>query len=292
MDKSKVAAVIVSYNIGEKIYKCYDSIKNQVDCTIIVDNGSNESTVNELKKIEKNIKTKVIYLSNNKGIAIALNEGIKEAINLGYTWVITLDNDSKATENMVSIMKEAYDNLGEDDKKQIVSLAPRYIQEGEYFKTLKEYGISYESLVITSGNLVKTSIFEEIGFFNEEYFIDYVDNEFCLRILEANKKIIQVKEAVLEHNLGDLKIKKIFGKTIKSTNHSAIRRYYLTRNSMDVYYRYKKLNVRHINNTKRVLLKFIIQILLVEDEKFNKVKHMYWGYKDYKNRKFGEFNRK
>ena len=292
MEKREIVAIIVSFNIGKEIYKCYDAIKEQVDSVIIVDNGSGKETINELKKIEKNIKTKVIYLSENKGIAEALNNAVKLAIKLKYNWVITMDNDSKASMNMVDIMKKAYNDFSESEKEEIVSLAPRYIQEGNYSKIEKKEEISYEKLVITSGNLVKISIFDKIGFFNEKYFIDYVDNEFCLRIIDANKKIVQVNAAILEHNLGNSISKKIFFKNIQSTNHSAVRRYYLTRNAMDVYKKYSHLDIRHINNTKRILCKFIIQILLVENNKSTKIRHMYWGYKDYKQDKFGEFKKR
>ncbi|MGL4450817.1 MAG: glycosyltransferase family 2 protein [Sarcina sp.] len=291
MEKKEIVAIIVSFNIGQDIYKCYDAINEQVDSVIIVDNGSQRDTINELRKIENNQKTEIIYLSENKGIATALNYGVKLAKDLGYSWVLTMDNDSIACIDMVNEMIKTYNSFCEKEKLEIVSLAPRYIQEGRYSEIEKEEGISYESLVITSGNLVQISIFNEIGCFKDDYFIDYVDNEFCLRILEAGKKIVQVKSAILEHNLGAVKSKKIFFSSISSTNHSPIRRYYLTRNAMDVYGKYKHLNVRHINNTKRVLFKFALQILLVEDNKLNKIRHMCWGYKDYKNKKFGEFEK-
>lgn len=103
------------------------------------------------------------------------------------------------------------------------------------------------------------------------------------------KKIIQVNNAILKHKLGNSLEKKILCKTIKSTNHSPVRRYYLTRNSLDVQKRYKHLNIKHINNTKRVLLKFMLEILLVEGEKYKKLKYMWKGYRDYKKGVFGEF---
>ena len=292
MDGKNIACIIVSYNIGNNIHKCYESIKNQVGQVIIVDNGSSEETILALQEIEKDVGTNIIYLEENKGIAIALNYGVKLAIDLKYQWVLTMDNDSKASKNMVSNMVQSYKQINKDERKEIVSIAPIYIQEGSRIEVKSSREYSYENLVITSGNLVKIDIFKKIGFFKEEYFIDYVDNEFCLRIIDSGKKIIQVKNAILEHNLGDLKSKKVLLKTIKSTNHSAIRRYYLVRNSLDVLKRYKHLNIRHINNTKRILFRFVLEVFIVENNRLNKIKHMYWGYKDYKNGIFGEFKRR
>ncbi|MGL4990777.1 MAG: glycosyltransferase family 2 protein [Sarcina sp.] len=288
MNKNNLACIIVSFNIGEDIYKCYNSIKNQVDKVIIVDNGSDEITVKCLNKINSLENTKVIFLNSNQGIATALNEGVRLALELGYEWVLTMDNDSKAQENMVKNMMLTYNNINKDERDNIKSIAPIYIKEGTDCEVETDEKYKYVDLAITSGNIVNLSIFKEIGFFRDDYFIDYVDNEFCLRIIKNKKKIIQVNSAILEHNLGNDIEKKFLGKVIKSTNHSALRRYYLTRNALDVRENFKSLNIRHIKNTKRVLLKFIIQILLVEKNKLKKINFMYKGYKDFKKQKFGE----
>ena len=292
MRLENIACIIVSYNIGSDIYKCYNSIKKQVGQVVIVDNGSNKETIRALKNIESDSDTSIIYLKKNEGIAVALNYGVKAAIDLKYEWVLTMDNDSKAASSMIENMMNCYDSFPNYKKEEIVSIAPTYVQEGSKVINNLKMEYSYENLVITSGNLVKTDVFRKIGFFKENYFIDYVDNEFCLRILAEHKKIIQVNNAILEHNLGSVKTKKIFLKTIESTNHSPIRRYYLVRNSLDVLNTYKYLNIKHINNTKRILMRFILEILSVEDDRWNKIKHMYWGYKDYKLGKFGEFKRR
>lgn len=286
--KNNVAAVIISYNAGARLKECFESVVNQVELVVIVDNGSEFETQNILKEIDKNAKSHIIWSNVNEGIATALNKGIKYALNENIEWILTMDNDSIATENMVDIMFDAYKNYKGINKKNIVSIAPNFVDIA--YKEEKKYldKIEEKQLVITSGNLVNKKAFEMVGFFEEKYFIDYVDNEFCLRLLEKGLRIIQVNEAKLLHRLGEGTSRKILGKEIKSTNHSPMRRYYLTRNSLDVMSRYNHLNVRHINNTKRVLFKFILEILLVEKNKFKKIKSMYEGYRDFKNKRFGE----
>jgi rhamnosyltransferase len=59
---------------------------------------------------------------------------------------------------------------------------------------------------MTSGNLVKTSIFAEVGFFAEDFFIDYVDHEFCLRCNQRGYVILQSCRSVLAHSLGMIAI--------------------------------------------------------------------------------------
>lgn len=44
-DISNICAIIVTYNIGKDLYKCFNSIVNQVDKVVIVDNGSSKETI-------------------------------------------------------------------------------------------------------------------------------------------------------------------------------------------------------------------------------------------------------
>lgn len=288
MLKEEIACIIISYNIGKDIYKCYNSIKSQVDKVIIVDNGSNEETIKELKNISQDINTNVIFNKENLGIAAALNIGIKEAEHLGYNWVLTMDNDSEATNGMVKCMIDTYNSVDKIEADNIVSIAANHLERAYqdvnhiiYSKSgISDY--TYEKLVITSGDLVKTEIFNKIGYFNEEYFIDSVDHEFCIRILKNNKKIIKINNALLKHKIGDGISKKIFFKTIHSSNHSPIRRYYITRNAMYLYKNHKDINIKYIKRTRIMLLKTFIKIILLENNKKNKMKYMIKGYRDYK----------
>ena len=80
MKKNSICCVIVTYNIGKKFYQCYNAIKNQVEKVVIVDNGSNNETLDMLKDIESNDEVSIIFNSENLGIAKALNQGIEIAI--------------------------------------------------------------------------------------------------------------------------------------------------------------------------------------------------------------------
>lgn len=294
MTKNEIACIIVSYNIGNDIYKCYNSINEQVDKVIIVDNGSNTETIDILRDIEKDKNTEVIYNKENLGIATALNIGVRRCKYLEYKWILTMDNDSQATVGMVDSFINTYNNINKDEANKIVSIAANFLERA--FEDVEDIQCSntevskykYDNLVITSGNLVRSSIFDEIGYFKDEYFIDSVDHEFCARIIKNNKKIIKVENALLKHKIGDGIAKKIFFKTIRSSNHSPIRRYYITRNALYLYRDYKYLNIEYINKIKSMLMKISIKIILIENNKLNKIKYMIRGYSDYKKGKHGK----
>lgn len=290
MKKNSICCVIVTYNIGKKFYQCYNAIKNQVEKVVIVDNGSNNETLDMLKNIESNDEVSIIFNSENLGIAKALNQGIEIAIKEKFEWVITMDNDSIATENMIDNMLSEYEKI--KSNKKIVSLFPRYVDLGyntqdkakEYFD--KEY--TYVNAEITSGNLVKTEVFKEVGLFEEKLFIDMVDYEFCFRLRTLGYELVVLNNAILYHNLGNTKIKKIFGKNMYCTHHNAIRRYYITRNRFYTWKKYKKYDFYELKKDKKAFLKEIAKIILLEEEKYIKVKMMFKGYKDYKKNRYGK----
>ncbi len=125
-DKSSVCAIIVTYNVGKNLLKCFNSIYNQVNEVVIIDNGSNVETISVLNELEKIPNTnKVFYNKENLRIAAALNQGVKYAIENGYEWVVTLDHDSIATSDMIEKMLATCESMSDDYKETIGMLCPR-----------------------------------------------------------------------------------------------------------------------------------------------------------------------
>lgn len=166
-----VCCIIITYNIGKDFLKCFNSIVDQVEKVIIVDNGSDSDTIAILKTLESKQTTEIIYNNDNLGIASALNIGVKRAERLGTQWILTMDNDSISTTNMVKTMINTYESLDEEKRNKVVSITPMHIETG-YTEILPEDRLSILDdsssveidVCITSGNLVKTSAFQEVGY--------------------------------------------------------------------------------------------------------------------------------
>ena len=165
MKQNSVCGIIVTYNIGNDFYKCFNSVRDQVEKVIIVDNGSDEDTTSVLKNIKKNNNhVEVIYNKENLGIGHALNQGVELALENNFEWILTMDNDSEATNSMVDIMINTYNKAISECKTNVVSIFPRYIEKGFYDSNLNEKSESrlneYEGVEceITSGNLLKADI--------------------------------------------------------------------------------------------------------------------------------------
>ena len=280
---SKVAAIIVSYNPDSNLFDSINLLLNQVEKVIIVDNGSKEKYVKYIKSINED-KIEIILNKENLGIATALNIGVRKALENGYEWILTMDQDSKASPDMVKKMFNVYNSINREERKDILSIFPNFVDERiqsiEENSNMNSY--EYVDADITSGNLLRKEVFEKVGFFDDSLFIDLVDTDFCMRLNEKGIKMIKIRDAVLYHSLGESKtIKGILG-SFNTSNHSALRRYYMTRNRFYIWEKYKGLNSFTLNRDKKLFKKEFVKIILGEKDKVNKIKMVLRGYKDYK----------
>ena len=291
---NSVAAVIITYNVENDFKERINKLKGKVDEIIVVDNGSKAETINMLKELEKEVT--VIYLEDNKGIASALNKGIKYSIEKGYNWILTLDHDSIITDNMIKNMLTCYEGLNNELKEKVAMLVPVHVEEKEYqngsnINEEKDSNSYIEVLTeITSGALTKAEIYKNVGMYDEKLFIDLVDHDYCLSLNKKGFKIIQVNNATLIHNIGESVKKSVLGLKMIPTNHSPLRRYYMSRNRHYIWDKYKEDFPSWVLTDKRRFITENLKIVLFEDNKIEKFKYIKKGIKDYRNNIFGKFN--
>lgn len=223
---NKTAAVVVLYQPPLRAIHNIMTYANDVDIVYAIDN-SDKKNLEFMQKIitYKNIK----YIDNhgNKGIAHALNLGIHQAISEGFEWVLTMDQDSRATENMLS---KLYQYLENNYDKQLGIVTA--FQETEVDKA-KYHPREYERVnwTICSGNLLQITAYQSCGGFMEELFIDSVDFEYSMRLKINDFFIIRLNRAVLLHQLGSTK--RIHNR--KVIIHSGSRMYYRIRNAFYIH---------------------------------------------------------
>ena len=291
---NSVSAVIITYNVENDFKNRINKLKGKVNEIIVVDNGSKAETISMLKELEKEIT--IIYLEKNKGIAYALNTGIKYSIEKGYDWILTLDHDSIVTDNMINNMLKCYESFEEELKEKVAMLVPVHVEEKEHENNhvINNEEVSSKSYTevlteITSGALTKASIYKSVGLYDEKLFIDLVDHDYCLSLNKKGFKVIQVNSAILIHNLGESVKKSILGLKMIPTNHSPLRRYYMSRNRHYIWNKYKKDFPGWVLTDKRRFITENLKIVLFEDNKIEKFKYIREGIRDYKNNIFGEF---
>lgn len=114
--KDLITVYITNYNYGNYIDQCVKSILDQTYKNIeivIIDDGSNDNSKENLEKYEKNKKIKIIY-QKNKGLNITNNIAIK--VSTGR-FIIRVDADDWLRRDAISSL---YKEIKKDNKIAIV----------------------------------------------------------------------------------------------------------------------------------------------------------------------------
>jgi rhamnosyltransferase len=222
VNSQDVLAVVVSYNGLQKTRQTVEALRRQIRYVHIVDNGSDGESLGVLESLEREPGITVERLGENRGVGYALNRGVERARQMGCSWLLTMDQDSVVDSSLV----EAYRAAVEQDPAR-VCLAPRITANGHRKDAVGEE-ISY---AITSGNLVSVSVYDRIGLYDEGFFLDCIDFDFCLRLRRAGYAVHRVPAALMQHELGEsVNLPEVVRKYYAL--HSPVRRYYMYRNYM------------------------------------------------------------
>jgi rhamnosyltransferase len=272
MPTNTTCAIVVTYHPADSVFELLSTLHSQAQGVVVVDNGSTSAVLEKIRIESEAIGFQLIENGENLGIAAALNTGIRWAIEHKYEWVALFDQDSSVLECYFDDMFETMISSGSREKIGIV--APVYKDPST--GTLRKSSAGEDGTllaVMTSGSLMPVWIFERCGWFEEGFFIDEVDHEYCFRIQEQGYKIEVCENAILLHAPGAPQAHKIFGfKWIRSSHHSAARRYYITRNGLIMAWRYRKQCPMWSRYTlKHRLFTEPIIILLFESEPFGKL---------------------
>lgn len=136
---------------------------------------------------------------------------------------------------------------------------------------------------ITYGNLLHTRVFDKVGLFDDKLFIDFY---LCLE--SAGFQLLECPGARLIHRRGNYTQKNILGKVTAATNHPAFRQYYITRNRIYLWKVYAKSHPDFVRHDKKTFRKQLLKILLVDDDKWAKLKMIAKGAIDSRRGRFGK----
>lgn len=203
--KMKVAVVIPNWNGADMIVESVNSLMTQTyeHSLVIVDNGSVDNSV---EVIEQTF-TQATLLKNatNLGFAGGVNTGIRYALSENFDAIALFNNDAIADKdwlkNLVSNL-ESYPEVGmaacklmSIDKSHIDSTGDIYTTWGIPFPRGRDEAVSerYDDspwIFGASGgaSLYRSSMLEEIGLFDEDFFAYYEDIDISFRAQLAGWK--------------------------------------------------------------------------------------------------------
>ncbi len=231
----KIAIVVVSYKVEKDLLACLSSLKK-------LSPGGDE--------------TKIFVIDNDKinlGFAGGNNSGIKQALAWGADFVLILNPDTLADNNLI---KEFLGEIRDKPKVGIagpkIYFAPGYeFHKDRYDKKDRgkviwwaggeidwknvmtkhvgvdeidggQFNIAGETETIPgTAMFIHREVFTKVGFFDEKYFLYFEESDFCQRVKQAGFKLWYVPKAVIWH------------KNAQSSGvGSVLQDYYITRNRL------------------------------------------------------------
>ncbi len=229
--KEKVVVIIVNYKNSEDTATCVKSLLKQKYehlSVLVVDNSEEDKYTKELQNLLEKEKPFIIdekekeYLklnfskdvfvikaNENNGFSAGNNVGIFVAIKnrADYIWILNNDTvvENETIEEMLKTAK-SYDvpvvtckikDYREKDKVQ-------YNGRKVYLKPIEDHVDILKIPTFLSGAniFVKRSVFEEIGFLDEDFFLYFEDNEFHYRLQKSGIKTLYTPFTYIYHKGG------------------------------------------------------------------------------------------
>jgi rhamnosyltransferase len=197
MTNNRVCGVIVAFFPQENVLRNVAAIRPQLEALVIVDNGSSVDALKPLRAACEEMDFVLIENGENRGIAAALNIGVRWALSRGYQWMALFDQDSSSTDGMINAMIRRYESSPNPGK--VAMVMPKHIEASSGI-WIRPVFTEDESpfIAITSGSLIPMGTFQHCGEFEEDLFIDCVDDEYCLRARSLGYTIACITQWVLQ----------------------------------------------------------------------------------------------
>jgi rhamnosyltransferase len=275
-----ICAVVVTYFPDPEFFDRIRRIVPQVPQTVIVDNGSSASCVEQLNLIADSSPVHLILNSCNVGLASALNAGILWAASHGFQWALTLDQDTTVAPDMVETLAALVDCYPSTNRLAVVGSNYRNKVHGALFRpVLRPNGFPGREMpsVVTSGSLISIDVFRAIGGFRDDFFIDCVDHEYCLRARARGFHVFLTSKPVMDHGVGHGTVHRFLWRNVNTSNHSPLRRYFTFRNMVILTRSYFATEPGWILYSLWGLTKLVVLICLFETDRIKKLKFILRG---------------
>jgi rhamnosyltransferase len=227
--RSDVCAIVVTFYPDAEFPARLRRISPQVGAVVIVDNGPGDTALAMLDELALHSFVSLVRNGQNLGVARALNIGVERAASLGFTWTLLLDQDTVVAADMVETLSSIYSSFPDGERLAIIGSGftdrSLEVSRGPVDDRWEE-----PWSVITSGSLLPLPAYTEIGPFREEFFVDYVDVDYCLRARRKDYRVIKSRKTLMSHAIGSPSLHQFLWIKKWTKNHSPDRRYYIARN--------------------------------------------------------------
>lgn len=243
-----IASLTVAYNGADVLMRQLDALRRQtrkLDEIIVVNNASTDETLNLLETEYPGVT--ILNLPQNAGVGGGYAAGLTyAALSKNHDWVWLFDQDSVPAKDCLERLLCGLAHLASNaDRTAIVAPVcmhpgtempcPGLLwRGGRISKSPENSGqpITLVDMVISSGSLVRRQAIEGVGLPRADFFMDFVNYEYCLRLRHRGFKIAVIRDSHLDHVLGNPSRFKILGRSTHWTDHVPWRVYYMVRNEV------------------------------------------------------------
>lgn len=213
----RVSVIVINWRLKEETVECLRSVEqSSVQCRmIVVDNGSGDGSVEYI--VQHCPQAEVIALPSNCGFAVACNQAIWLALrDATCEFIMLLNNDATIHPQAISeLLRTAQANpeagiLGPKvyyrDRPDVIWYAGArrrmllasdtgrgHIDRGQFNQVRQ---VDY---VFGCALLIRRHVFEQIGVFDEQFFLYLEDLDFSLRVQRAGFALLFVPHAHVWH---------------------------------------------------------------------------------------------
>jgi GT2 family glycosyltransferase len=208
-----LTVIILNYNGKHFLKECFESLENQNYSfeVIVIDNASRDGSAHYIR--ENYPLFKLVENNENMGFGAAVNQGIKAS---STEYIFLLNNDVELGPNCISNLLEC---IGKDEN--IFAVSSKMIQHGDrtkmddagdeytifgwtsrvgYGKSPDRYKMERETFSACAGAaLYRRSVFDEIGYFDENFFAYMEDVDISYRARIQGYKCLYCPNAVVYH---------------------------------------------------------------------------------------------
>ena len=254
---NEIPIIIILYE--EKlnlVLKCLQNLKNFK--IIIVDNAGDKLLKNE---IEKNYKIhKYILNKKNDGYSKAANQAIKLS---NTEFILMFQADGVIEQKDVIKLLEAHKKYENsfivsptffDEDKNLTYNSGSFPEKNLKMTTFSPEGDICAETVLGSIIMFKRKDIIEIGMYDENFFLYFLDMELCRRIRDKKKAVIQVLSAKATHAHGEIKVQSPLKRTF-------LRSFNFTFDELYYFYKIKK-HEELFKQLKGKVPKYFIKLLL------------------------------
>ena len=195
-----ITIVITSFKSDEIIRNCLNSIGRQYQ-VILVENSNNSELKKSIEREFTNVEC--ILTGENFGYGKANNIGLKK-VKTKYALILNPD---------ATLHASALENFFKEIKQipEFAIIGPRIQEKKDKNKKIDSYSSSPILVKNVKGfaMFLNMSEFQDIGFFDENFFFYFEEIDLCRRLVNSHKKIYLVPSIKIHHTGGQSHSKEI-----------------------------------------------------------------------------------